>query len=212
VSTPNPCEVRGIIASKQGLSCSGYFTLANRTAHLRERLYVTVRDGDKLFLPRGNEHFPVSELERHYIGRMNLGYYESIGAQGGEVVFICEGPASDEGATVIEGTLASFAFEELLTKPLIGRWAAAVSLKRLYLGTLRSESPPYRPPVLPERPSAPEPVTEEERASTAARWRCTRTSPTRDSRETRANAGGDAAGTSIPCSGSSTMARARREH
>jgi hypothetical protein len=41
------------------------------------------------------------------------------------------------------------------------------------------------------------------RASTAARWRFTRTIPTRDSRVTRASAAGGAAGSSTPCCASS---------
>ena len=160
-SGANLCEVKGIIASKQGLSCSGYFTLADRTARLRERVYVTVSDGDKLFLPKGAEHFPVHELEGHYLGRMKLGYYESIGAGGGEVVFICEGPAADEGATVIEMTLP--ALEELLNRPLAARWAASRLEMYRHLRALQSENPPYRPEVLPMRAGPPEPVTEEER-------------------------------------------------
>ncbi len=65
-------ELRAVIASRQGLSCLGYYTLANRTKHLRERLYVSVRDGDKLFLPRRREHFPVEEIDAYYLDQRGL--------------------------------------------------------------------------------------------------------------------------------------------
>jgi hypothetical protein len=155
-------EVKGVIASKQGLSCSGYMTLANLTVRLRERLYVTVRDGDKLFLPQGNEHFPTRELEAYYLGRCRLGYLESIGAGGGEVVFTCEGPAADEGAAAIAAALPGL--EEVLNRPLLAREIVAQSEGWQYRkAILYAPEPPYRPDVLPERPGVPEPVTEEER-------------------------------------------------
>ena len=49
-------ELRAVIASKQGLSCLGYYTLGNRTKHLRERLYVSVRDGAIRANERGADH------------------------------------------------------------------------------------------------------------------------------------------------------------
>ncbi len=123
-------ELRAVIASKQGLSCLGYYTLANRTKHLRERLYVSVRDGDKLFLPQGPEHFPVREIEAYYLGRMRFGVAQSIGEGGGEVVFSCEGSsvqAADEGATVITATLAGL--DGVLDRDALSRYLAAVPEK-----------------------------------------------------------------------------------
>jgi hypothetical protein len=158
---PGAAEVRGVIASRQGLSCETYYALSARTAHLRERLYVSVRDGEKVFLPHGYEHFPVSEIEAHYIGRIRAGYPDNIGAGGGEVVFSCEGPAADEGATIITATLAEF--EPLLLLPSISRYLAAIPHKRDHYATLAGRVPSYRPERLPERSGVPEPLTEEER-------------------------------------------------
>jgi hypothetical protein len=167
VSTPSLAEVKAVTASRQGLSCETYFTLFTRTAHLRESLYITVRDGDKLFLPRAGEHFPVREIEEHYLGRMQLGFLESIGAGGkSPIVFTCEGAAeeaAEEGVRLITATLAEL--EPLLLKSLIPRTIASIPHKKLYRAALQSESPPYRPEALPKRDGEPIPVTREERSS-----------------------------------------------
>jgi hypothetical protein len=160
-----PCEVRGVIASRQGLSCAGYYGLSAQTARLRERAYIWVRDGANVFLPAGREHFPVAEAEAYYEGRLRLGWAESIGAGGNSpVVFGCEGSsaaAADEAATIIEAALP--ALEELLSRPVLARMAASWPYKYAHNAALLSENPPYRPPVLPERAGVPVPVTEEER-------------------------------------------------
>lgn len=155
--------VSGVIASKQGLDCSGYETLNNRTKHLRERLYVTVRDGGKLFLPRGHsEHFPVGEIRDYLGGRLKLRVLESVGAGGGEVVFTCEGPAADEGAEVIAGTLPRL--EEVLGRTLLARKYLA-GVEDFHYGTyLRANpAPAYRPETPPERAGTPDPFTPKER-------------------------------------------------
>ncbi len=157
-------EVRGIIASKQGLSCEGYYMLSNRTAHLRERLYVSVRDGDKLFLPQGNEHFPCAELEAFYVKRLRVGFFQSIGAGGGEVLFSCEGSsaqAAEEGAEAIAAALPEV--DAAVNLSLLPRWGAAIPQKRGYLLTVKGASTPaYRPELLPDRPGPPQPLTEEQ--------------------------------------------------
>lgn len=158
-------ELRAVIASRQGLSCLGYYTLANRTKHLRERLYVCVRDGDKLFLPRRREHFPVEEIDAYYLGPGLLAVGESIGAGGGEVVFSCEGSsaqAADEGATVIAAALAGL--DAGLNQGPVARWRMVVPEKFSYLRAAHHASgPPYRPPTLPTRDRAPASFTPEER-------------------------------------------------
>lgn len=151
---PERIELRAIIASKQGLSCAGYYHLAARTAHLRERLYVSVSDGDKLFLPKyAFEHFPVAEIEEFYLGRLRLGLNESIGAGGGEALFACEGPAAEQGAMVISSTLAGL--EPVLNQGLAGRVIASMPEKRRYLQYRFEMRRSYRPEVLPARVAAP---------------------------------------------------------
>jgi hypothetical protein len=158
-------ELRAVIASKQGLSCSGYYALAARTAYLRERLYVSVRDGDKLFLPQGPEHFPVKEIEAYYLGRLKLGVVESIGAGGGEVVFSCEGSsaqAADEGATVITTVLAGL--DGVLNQAALSRFLTSAPEKYSYVKAVHyTQERPYRPSVLPARSSVPASFTPEER-------------------------------------------------
>ena len=159
-------EVRGVIASKQGLSCEGFYMLFNRTAHLRDRLYVSVRDGDNLFLPKDPyEHFPCAEIEAFYVERLRVGFFESIGAKGGEVVFILEGPAAEEGAEAITAALPDV--EAATNLSLAPRWIAAIPEKRGYLqtkvlATLSVNPPAYRPEQRPERTGTPRPFTEEQ--------------------------------------------------
>ena len=160
-----PVEVRGVIASKQGLSCEGFYMLFNRTARLRERLYVRVRDGDNLFLPKDPyEHFPCAEIEEFYVERLRVGFFESIGAKGGEVVFILEGPAAQEGAEAITAALPDV--EAATNLSLAPRWIAAIPEKRGYLRmkmfALGANPPPYRPEYLPQRDGPPQPLTEEQ--------------------------------------------------
>lgn len=154
-------ELRAVIASKQGLSCAGYFTLANRTKHLRERLYISVRDGDKLFLPQGPEHFPVKEIEAYYLGRLKLGVAESIGAGGGEVLFSLEGPAADEGAAVVQRGLVGL--DGVLTRNLLAREFVMQAEAWQYHKHLLGQPPAFRPPVLPARSSVPASFTPEQR-------------------------------------------------
>ncbi len=155
-------ELRAVIASKQGLSCLGYYTLANRTKHLRERLYVSVRDGDKLFLPRRREHFPVEEIEAYYLDQRGLAVDKSIGGGGGEVVFSCEGPAADEGASAIAATLAGL--DAGLNQGSVARWRMMLPEKFSYrLAAHHDSGPPYRPPTLPTRYLAPASFTPEAR-------------------------------------------------
>jgi hypothetical protein len=155
-------EIRGVLASKQGLSCEGFYMLFNRTAHLRDRLYVSVRDGDNLFLPKDPyEHFPCSEIEKFYVERLNVGFFESIGAKGGEVVFILEGPAAEEGAEAIQGALPDVEAATNLT--LLPRWTVAIPQKHGYLrATGTGATAAYRPEHLPRRDGPPEPFTPEQ--------------------------------------------------
>jgi hypothetical protein len=153
-------ELRGIIASKQGLSCEGFYMLSNRTGHLRDRLYITVRDGDNLFLPKDPyEHFPCSEIEGFYVKRLKVGFFRSIGAGGGEIVFTLEGPSADEGAEAITAALPDV--EAATNLPLAPRWVASIPEKRRYLQMTSPGSPrPYRPERIPERARVPQPFTE----------------------------------------------------
>lgn len=155
-------ELRGIIASKQGLSCEGFYMLSNRTGHLRDRLYVSVRDGDNLFLPKDPyEHFPCSEIEGFYVRRLKVGFFQSIGAGGGEIVFTLEGPSADEGAEAITATLPDV--EAATNLSFAPRWVAAIPQKRRYLQmTLAGSLRAYRPEHLPARSSEPQPFTEEQ--------------------------------------------------
>lgn len=168
-----PAEVKGVIASKQGLSCAGYFRLSARTAHLRQRIYVTVRDGGNLFMPvAAHEHFPITEIENYYLGRVRYGYDESIGRGGGEVVFSIEGRnsrAAEEGALIIERELVELEF--VLNEPRLSRWAAALPEKVRYLSIARTPAlpPAYRPERLPERPGVPVAVSEAEKRGRRAR-------------------------------------------
>lgn len=161
-------EVRGIISSKQGLSCEGFYTLSNETARLRKRLYVSVLDGDKVFLPEDPyEHFPCAEIEKYYIDRMNFGFFQSVGAGGGEVVFSCEGDSSevaDEAAEVITRTLVKL--DAVINQGILGRWGSAIPQKRKYLRTSTALGFParaYRPEKLPARSGPPEPISVSER-------------------------------------------------
>jgi hypothetical protein len=155
-------ELRGVIASKQGLSCEGFYMLSNRTGHLRDRLYVSVRDEDNLFLPKDPyEHFPCSEVEEFYVKRLKVGFFQSIGAGGGELVFVLEGPAADEGAEAITAALPDV--EAATNLSLAPRWVAAIPEKRRYLRmTLAGSQGAYRPEHRPERAGAPQPFTEEQ--------------------------------------------------
>ena len=154
-------EVRGVIASKQGLSCEGYYMLSNRTAHLRDRLYISVRDGEALFLPKDREHFPIKEIEDFYIRRMNVGFFQSIGGKSGEVVFILEGPAAEEGAEAIQAALPDV--DAAVNLPLAPRWLASIPQKTQHIQMLCSDfSAPYRPEHLPHRDDVPQPYTEEQ--------------------------------------------------
>lgn len=154
-------EVRGVIASKQGLSCEGFYMLFNRTDHLRDRLYVTVRDGDKLFLPADREHFPCKEIEEFYVKRLRVGFFQSVGAKGEEIVFTVEGPAAEEGAEAIQAALPDV--DEATNLSLAPRWVSAIPEKCNYLQTINwTFTRPYRPEHLPERAGPPEPFTEEQ--------------------------------------------------
>ncbi len=155
-------ELRGVIASKQGLSCEGFYMLSNRTGHLRDRLYITVRDEDNLFLPKDPyEHFPCSEIEGFYVKRLRVGFFQSIGAGGGEIVFTLEGPGADEGAEAITAALPDV--EAATNLPFAPRWVAAIPEKRQYLQMTFPGSPaPYRPERIPARAGAPQPFTEEQ--------------------------------------------------
>jgi hypothetical protein len=134
--------------------------LSNRTGHLRDRLYVSVRDEDNLFLPKDCEHFPCAEVEEFYVKRLKVGFFQSIGAGGGEIVFTLEGPAADEGAEAITAALPDV--EAATNLSLAPRWIAAIPEKRRYLRMTFAGSPgAYRPEHRPERAGPPQPFTEE---------------------------------------------------
>jgi hypothetical protein len=102
--------VRAEIDAPQGLECTGYFILNNRTKHLRRQLYITVREerpsprSQELCPQLWWEHFPVIELVREgWWSGAHLGE----GDPGERIIFECHGPAAREGARIISETMYS---------------------------------------------------------------------------------------------------------
>lgn len=167
-------EITTTVGAPQGLECTGYWILNDRTKHLRERLYVVAREGRQEFRPaRRWEHFPVLEL--HEKGTTDA---PTIGAGGAEITFVCYAPPGSgvarEAAGVIAETLREIG--PLLSGSPFGRARAFISADLrfrkvvpvkgpLHRGVGKDEDPPdstpaaYRPPqrALPLRPNGPEP-------------------------------------------------------
>lgn len=137
-------EVEVLMGAPQGLECTGYFVLNERTAHLRESLYVAVcGDGEEYRPARWWEHFPILELHERGNSRPLA---PNVGAKGRPVVFACYG-APGSGAA---GAAADLVRQEarllgpLMSGPLFGRMRAMAAADRRYRRLVPVKGPLHR--------------------------------------------------------------------
>lgn len=148
---PPPAEVavfRTTWRSEGGLNCLFYEPLNQKTAHLREELFVTVEAEFVLFRPRGAaEHFPL----RHLIevqaenDRTGHGAGRDLGLE-----FVCYAPegsgVAEEGRRVLEEGLEELRL--LANLSAFSHNAIAARYRKRYMGAM------WRPPEAPLPPPA----------------------------------------------------------
>jgi hypothetical protein len=137
-------EIEVLVGADQGLECTGYFVLNERTKHLRESLYVAVRgDGEEYRPSRWWEHFPILELHERGNSRPTA---PNVGAKGRPVAFVCYSPAgsgsAEQGAALIR--LAARELGPLLSGHLFGRMRAMAEADRSYRKLVPVKGPLHR--------------------------------------------------------------------
>ena len=158
-------ELRATVPGENGLECTFYQYIARRTAHLRDRLYVTVVAEGEEFRPSYFwEHFPNAELLAYQTeaGRLH-GTGERAFGKGRRLkaTFVCYSPPGSGGAEEAVSEIRA-ALEKLQE---VAEWPDG---KRSMFGARhgfglvadgKASTAPYRPPegVLAHRPSAPVP-------------------------------------------------------